>query len=52
MRLLGITVSDLVHVQAASRATHQMSLLDEILNQQEKYDRGMVCDAALADIPV
>ena len=32
VRLLGITVSDLVHVLAASRVAHQMSLLDEILN--------------------
>ena len=32
VRLLGITVSGLVHVQAASRVAHQMSLLDEILN--------------------
>ncbi len=32
VRLLGITVSSLVHVQAASRVAHQMSLLDEILN--------------------
>jgi hypothetical protein len=34
VRPLGITVSDLVHVQAASRAIHEMRLLDEILNQQ------------------
>ena len=34
VRPLGITVSDLIHVQAASRAIHQMSLLDEIFNQQ------------------
>ncbi len=32
VRLLGITVSGLVHVQAASRVAHQMSLLDGILN--------------------
>ena len=32
VRLLGITVSDLVHVLAASRVAHQMSLLDEILS--------------------
>lgn len=32
VRLLGITVSGLVHVQAAGEATHQMSLLDEILS--------------------
>ena len=32
VRLLGITVSGLVHVQAASPVAHQMSLLDEILN--------------------
>ena len=34
VRLLGITVSGLVHVQAASRVAHQMSLLDEITNPQ------------------
>lgn len=33
VRLLGITVSGLVHPQAASRGAHQMSLLDGILNQ-------------------
>ena len=32
VRLLGVTVSGLVHVQAASRVAHQMSLLDEIHN--------------------
>jgi DNA polymerase-4 len=32
VRLLGITVSGLVHVQAASRVAHQMSLLDESIN--------------------
>ena len=32
VRLLGITVSGLVQVQAAGQATHQMSLLDEILS--------------------
>ena len=31
VRLLGITVSGLVHVQAGSRVAQQMSLLDEIL---------------------
>ncbi len=31
VRLLGITVSGLVHVLTASRGAHQMSLLDEIL---------------------
>ncbi|MGK9452846.1 hypothetical protein ACSSZE_16570 [Acidithiobacillus caldus] len=32
VRLLGITVSGQVHVLAAGRGAHQMSLLDEILN--------------------
>ena len=32
VRLLGITVSGLVHVQAGSGVAHQMCLLDEILN--------------------
>lgn len=34
VRLLGIIVSGLVQVQAAGEATHQMSLLDEILSPQ------------------
>ena len=34
VRLLGITVSGLAHSQTASRGTHQMSLLDGILNPQ------------------
>ena len=32
VRLLGITVSGLVQIQAAGQATHQMSLMDEILS--------------------
>lgn len=34
VRLLGITVSGLVHPQAASQGAHQMSLLDGILNRR------------------
>ena len=34
VRLLGITVSGLVHSQTASRGAHQMSLLDGILNRR------------------
>ncbi|MGC9236882.1 MAG: hypothetical protein ACP5GF_08255, partial [Thiomonas sp.] len=34
VRLLGITVSGLVHVHATSQGTHQMSLLDETLSER------------------
>ena len=34
VRLLGVTVSGLVHALAASRVAHQMSLLDEIPNSR------------------
>ena len=34
VRLLGITVSGLVHVHATSQGTHQMDLLDEIRSER------------------